>query len=411
LKWGRGDGPKNEKSRHRLRDLLYQLRTEGDSPGRQAGAVGLGVFIGCSPFYGFHLLLCIVFARLFVLNRLLTYLAAHISLPGIWPLLVVAEIQAGRLLRGAGLLSLRPDDIRSLRGSDVWQFGLDLLLGSAAVGAVLAAVLAFITYGIATARRRKPGVHALIERTAHRYLEAGMFHWEFVRGKLRYDPVYFHLLRSGLLPSAGRLLDLGCGRGILPALLLTAREQWDRGEYPQGWPPPPHLALHGIETNPKVVAAARQALGNEATIEAGDLGSAPLPQATAVLLLDVLHYLPATAQESLLARIAAALEPGGLLLIRDADAAGGGRFLATRVQERVCALARRHWRQRFHYRSAEEWRKLLQELGLEVGGSGGAGVTGMAEGTPYSNVLIEARRSSATILESGVKNSASAATE
>jgi uncharacterized protein (DUF2062 family) len=396
------------KPRHRLRDLLSQLRTEGDSPGRQAGAVGLGVFIGCSPFYGFHLLLCIVFARLFGLNRLLTYLAAHISLPGVWPLLVVAEIQAGRLLRGAGLLSLRPDDIRALQGSDVWQFGIDLLLGSAAVGAVLAAVFAFATYRIAVARRRAPEIHALVERTARRYLEAGMFHWEFVRGKLRYDPVYFHLLRSGILPTGGRLLDLGCGRGILPALLLTAREQRDRGEYPRDWPPPPNLTLHGIESNPTVVAAARQALGDEVTVEAGDLGSARLPAAQVVLLLDVLHYLPADAQESLLARIAAALEPGGLLLIRDADAAGGGRFFATRVQERICALARRHWRQRFHYRTAEEWRQLLRQAGLEIAVDG---VTGMAEGTPYSNVLIEARRPAEKNFEPGVKTLASAATD
>jgi O-methyltransferase involved in polyketide biosynthesis len=105
-----------------------------------------------------------------------------------------------------------------------------------------------------------------------------------------------------------------------------------------------------------------------------------------VLLLDVLHYLPATAQEDLLRRVADTLEPGGLLLIRDADAAGGLRFLATRIQERTCALARRHWRQRFHYRSAEDWRGLLRGLGLEVD------VAPMAEGTPYSNVLIAARR-------------------
>lgn len=396
------------KTRHPLRDLLYQLRTEGDTPGRQAGAVGLGVFIGCSPFYGFHLLLCIVFARLFGLNRLLTYLAAHISLPGLWPLLVVAEVQAGRLLRGAGLLSLRPDDLRGLRGSDVWEFGIDLLLGSAAVGAVLAAGFAFATYRLAVARRREPEVHALVERAARRYLEVGMFHWEFVRGKLRHDPAYFHLLRSGVLPQEGRLLDLGCGRGILPALLLTAREQRERGEYPQDWPPPPDLALYGIESNPEAVAAARQALGDEATVETGDLTSARLPAARAVLLLDVLHYLPAGAQESLLSRIAAALEPGGLLLIRDADAAGGWRFFATRVQERVCALARRHWRQRFHYRSAEEWRQLLRQAGLDVAGDG---VTGMAEGTPYSNVLIEAKRPAAENFAPGVKTRASAATD
>lgn len=371
------------KLRHPLRNLLFQLRTEGGSPGRLGGAVGLGVLIGCSPFYGFHLALCILFARIFRLNLLLTYLAAHVSLPGLWPLLVLAEIQVGRRLRGAPYLSLHLED---LTRESPWRFGADLLLGSAVVGVVLALALGLATYQIAKRRRKASEIHALIEHTARRYIDAGMFHWEFVRGKLRHDPVYFHLLREEVLPPRGKLVDLGCGRGIVPALLLTARELADQGEYPSGWAAPPRLDLYGIESNPKVAAAARQALGKAATVESLDLAEAAVPTATAVLLLDVLHYLPATAQEDLLRRVADALEPGGLLLIRDADAAGGLRFLATRVQERTCALARRHWRQRFHYRSAEDWRGLLRGLGLEVD------VAPMAEGTPYSNVLIAARR-------------------
>lgn len=365
----------------KLRELLYRIRTEGESPGRQAGAVGLGVLIGCSPFYGLHLALCVAFARLFRLNQILTYLAAHISLPGIWPLLVLGELQVGRLLRGKGLLSLRPEDLRKM---DPWQFGGDLLLGSAVVGALLAMVFALPTYWISRRRQREPEIVALIEKTAYRYLAAGMFHWEFVRAKLRYDPVYFHLLRQEILPTAGRLVDLGCGRGIVLSLLLTAREQ-AQGAWPASWPKPPRLELCGIEGGPKPAEVARQALGEEAKIQVADLRTAEIPAADIVLLLDVLHYLPARSQEDLLARVARALPPGGRLLIRDADADGGWRFTATRFQERLCALARRHWRQSFHYRGREEWARLLEGLGFTVASRP------MAEGTPYSNVLIEAR--------------------
>jgi SAM-dependent methyltransferase len=349
-----------------------------------AGAVALGVFIGCTPFYGFHLLLCIVFAKLLGLNRALTYLAAHVSLPGIWPLLVFAQLQVGRWMRGAGALPVRLSEIRQL---DWKQGGIDLLAGSAVVGAVLAAIFGWLTYAAARRRQRHPAHEALIERTAYRYLDSGMFDWEFVRGKLRHDPVYFNLLRRGLLPSQGRLLDLGCGRGILPALLVTARELARQGEYPANWwTPPQDLEIHGIEGSPKAAAAARHALGTDATIETADLLQADLPPATAILLLDVLHYLPAQGQEDLLTRIAAALEPGGLLLLRDADAAGGWRFTATRVQERLCAMGRRHWRQRFHFRSAREWADLLARLGLEVD------LEPMGMGTPYANVLIGGRK-------------------
>ena len=371
------------KANRALRELLYRLRTEGGTPGRVAGAVGVGVFIGCSPFYGFHLALCILCARIFRLNQLLTYLAAHISLPGLWPLLVLGEIETGRLLRGAPLLALRPSD---LLHTDPWQFAADLLLGSAVVGAVLALAFALPTFHIARQRRKAPEVHTLLERTAYRYLDAGMFHWEFVRGKLRYDPVYVALLRSGALPPEGRLVDLGCGRGLLLALVRTAREQAEKGEYPEGWPPPPCLDLHGIEGSQKIAEVALLALGDEARIDTADLCHVEVPPARVILLLDVLHYLPAAAQEDLLARIAAALESGGLLLLRDADADAGWRFTATRIQERACALARRHWRQRFHYRSQAEWMALLEKNGLA------ATAEPMAQGTPYGNVLIAGRK-------------------
>lgn len=366
----------------RLRELLYRLRTEGDTPGKQAGAVALGVVIGCSPFYGLHLALCALFARLLRLNIALTYLAAHISLPGLWPLLVFAEIQVGRWMRGGGRLPIRPSELRHL---DPWQFGIDLLAGSLVVGVGLAIPLGLLTWRTAVKRRREPAIHDLIEETAYRYLGSGMFDWELVRGKLRHDPVYLQIFRQGLLPQEGRLLDLGCGRGILLSLLLTARDRFLRGLYPRDWPPPPALDLQGIETGFKPAQAARAALGDQAKIDVLDLRDFELPPSQVVLLLDVLHYLPAEAQEALLRKIAAALEPGGLLLIRDADAAAGWRFTATRIQERICALARRHWKQRFHYRSAEEWSRLLKTAGFAVD------LQPMGMGTPYGNVLLTAR--------------------
>lgn len=374
-----------------LRELLYRLRTEGGSPGRVAAAVGLGVFIGCSPFVGLHLLLCVAFAWIFRLNRMLTYLASHVSLPGVWPLLLLAEVQIGRRLRGAPLLtfhSFHPDDLWHLSW---WkQFGGDCLLGGLLVGTILSVAFAVPTYWVALRRSRQPEINSLIEETAFRYLETGLFNCEFVRGKLRHDPVYFHLLRRGALAerlSDRRLLDLGCGRGILFSLLLTARAQAERGVYPAGWASPPQLSLTGIEGSAKAADVAHRALGPQARIETADLTDrTALPAADIVLLLDVLHYLPAAAQEDLLARIAAALSPGGLLLIRDADADAGWRFTATRLQERLTALARRHWRQRFHYRGRREWSEILERLGFEVIDQP------MGEGTPYANVLITARR-------------------
>lgn len=380
-----GDAPAAPPAVHRFLRPLYrlhvELRTEGESAGRQALAVGLGLLVGCSPFYGLHLALCIALATLLRVNRLQTYLAAQISVPVIAPFLLYAEVQVGRLLRGAPWLSLHP---RALSGLDPWRFGGDLLVGSLALGGTLGLAAAFLTYRAVRGQQRAPRITALIEETARRYAEAGPFSWEFVRGKLRHDPVYLSLVRAALLPAAGRLCDLGCGRGIVLALLATAGETAaaDPAGWPEGWPAPPRLALAGVERRPQHAAIAQRALGGAAEVTTGDLRDAPLPAADVFLLLDVLHYLDAAAQESLLGRVAAALPPGGSVLLRDADAGGGWRFLATRLQERLCALARFDLRQRFQYRSAAEWMEALGRHGLA------AAVAPMGMGTPYANVLV-----------------------
>jgi hypothetical protein len=118
-----------------------------------------------------------------------------------------------------------------------------------------------------------------------------------VRGKLRRDPVYF-ALTAGLLPSEGRLLDFGCGRGILIALLLSApaaARQW-----PADWAPPPAgLPPCGIERRRAAVETARLALAGEAEVSCADLRHVALPDCGGVLC-DVLQYLRHNDQEALL---------------------------------------------------------------------------------------------------------------
>ena len=370
-----------------VRDLLYKMRTEGMSPGKQAGAVALGVFIGCTPFYGFHLPLCLICAKLLRLNPALTYLAAHVSVPGSTPFLLMAELEIGRRLRGQSYLHIHHIHLSNLRQLGFWQMVGDMMLGCLIIGGGLAILLSLLTWWVAKRRRAHPRQEALLENAALPYLESGMLDWEFVRGKLRHDPLYFNLLRRGFLGSDRRLLDLGCGRGILFSLLLAARAQAEAGNYPEGWAAPPNgLSFYGIEGRSKVAAAACLALPGKAVIVNEDLRTADFPVADTVLLLDVLHYLPAADQDALLAKAVAVLQPGGVLLIRDADAAAGWRFLLTRLQERFSALLRRHGKQRFAYRSAAEWMEALQGLGLTVD------TQPMGMGTPYANVLLAGRK-------------------
>src|SRR4051812_17722700 len=100
--------------RQRLRRTFYDLRLEGEGPVREAAALGLGLFIGCTPFYGFHLLLCWVAGRLLGLNRLKLYVAANISNPLISPFLLFAELQTGAWARRHDMHDLTLQMLRTI---------------------------------------------------------------------------------------------------------------------------------------------------------------------------------------------------------------------------------------------------------------------------------------------------------
>jgi len=368
-----------------LSELHYQLRTEGDSPLRTAGSVWLGTAVGCVPVYGAHLAICVVLARLLGLSRIKTYLAAHVNNPFTAPWLLYLEYGIGHSLFGAGWPRL---SVATLRSTAIADLGRDLIVGSLVLGVTLGAVLGAIAYFVGVRSRTASLFEKLREETSRRYLDAGVFDWEFVRGKLKYDPMYREILASGLLPRQGTLVDLGCGRGILLALVQTAKALHEGGEWTREMHLPPLcLELVGVERRESMARVARLATAGEAVISVENLsGYVPQP-ADVVLLLDVMHYMSAEEQTGLVRRVATRLRPGGLILVREPDAALGLRFRWTRWGERLSAILRRDWRQAFCYRTARSWCELIESCGLTTR------VSPMWGSTPHGNVLIEARKS------------------
>jgi len=232
----------------------------------------------------------------------------------------------------------------------------------------------------------------LLDRAARRFAPAGLspsgvFTRLYAREKLRRDPIYFSLLQRGVIPDGARVLDLGCGQGLLLALLVAARDAARAGVWPSGWAPAPVVSsLRGIELDPGEVRRARLALGSEATVEEADLCDAKLPPSDVIALVDVIHYLRPAQQERLLASVAEALAPGGLLLLRICDAAAGLRAFLTRAGDHFGTLTKRGHLGRLHLRSAAEWIARLEALGLAVEAQP------MSAGTPFANVLLAARK-------------------
>jgi trans-aconitate methyltransferase len=212
---------------------------------------------------------------------------------------------------------------------------------------------------------------AVTEAMAH-YTASSHFARGMMRGKLRVDPVYRELLDRGI-GDARRIVDLGCGRGLLLALILASR---GAAEAPD---------LVGVELAGSSARTARMALGDAATIVEADIAKQDVPRCDAVTLLDVAHYLPVPDQDELLTRVRAALPAGGRLFVREADAAAGLGFLAVRTAERLAAIRDGRPLRRFAYRTVAELSRRLESSGFTVT------ATPMGHGTPFANVLLEAR--------------------
>jgi SAM-dependent methyltransferase len=222
------------------------------------------------------------------------------------------------------------------------------------------------------------------------YRPAGAFAWRFARGKLAADPVFGAILARGLLAGRARILDLGCGQGLLAAWLLAAHACHagaTSGAWPAAWPAPPTLAAYcGIDINAREVARARRAFaldpGARVEIVHGDIRDVDYAAADAVVILDVLHYLDYPSQEQVLQRVRRALAPHGLLLLRIGDAAGGAGFALSRTIDSTVALMRRRRWVRLSCRPLADWRALLERCGF------GARALPMSAGTPFVNVLL-----------------------
>ena len=364
----------------RFRRRFYGLRTEGAGSGREAAAIGMGVFLGCLPFYGFHLLMCWAFGAVFRLNRLKMYLAANISNPFVAPWLIFAELQAGAWLRHGSFQALSPQAIGT---AGVGVVGLDLLAGSLVVGSVLAVLAGGATYATLRASAGDADFVELVRRASDRYVGASITAWEFARGKLRVDPLYRATLFGRLLPSGGTLIDVGCGQGLTLALLAEARRAVDEGAWPSSSPAPPRFdRMIGVEIRARVAELARDALKGDAEIVHADARRLPPGQARAVLVFDVLHLMEAAEQDAMLAGLAQTMDGEGVILVRDADASAGWRFRTVRIGNRLKALAVGAWHQPFFFRTRAEWLACFARHGFE------AEERSMGEGTPFANVLF-----------------------
>lgn len=234
---------------------------------------------------------------------------------------------------------------------------------------------------------RDPAFQALVDAAAERYRPAGRSFYHFARGKLGGDPVFRALLMQGVIRDGMHLTDLGCGQGVLLAMLQAAEDPAVRALWPRNRPRlPRHVATAGVDVRRDAILAAQVALGPSAHVEHGDIRNYIVPPSDVVTILDVLHYIGYDSQRRVLDQVFLNLSAGGFLVLRAGDAAAGWRFRLTLAGDWLITLMRGHWQRRFYTRTAAGWLTVLGETGFR------ATRQAMSHGTPFANVLFVARK-------------------
>ncbi|MEO6601135.1 MAG: DUF2062 domain-containing protein [Polyangiaceae bacterium] len=349
-----------------------RLRGTQQSPSRVALAVAIGLFIGCLPLYGLHVLLCALICVPLGLDFVLSYLVANVSNPLVAPFLITLEVEVGSLLLTGQHAAFT---LARAKQTGVLGFVWEAFAGSVVVGGVFAAIGAGVAYTIA--RRRGPPdadaaiddpQDAAVQRTIARYARASRGDRFNVLGKLYWDPLTKML--AELPRDLGRVVDAGAGRGQFGLFLLELGACHE---------------LYGFDSDARKVRVAALAAGGQAPFETRDLLDLPSEPCDTLLLFDVLHYLPEPEQDELLRRASAMTSTR--ILLRELDASASTRSALTRFGEWLSERFGFHrGRAGRHYRPIAHYQALLSELGFTCD------ARGASEGTPFGNVLLIATR-------------------
>jgi SAM-dependent methyltransferase len=206
--------------------------------------------------------------------------------------------------------------------------------------------------GLASAATSIPSLSSKRQAVSRLYRYQGPYVTQFVYWKMKTDPLFKAVEASA--PASGRILDLGCGYGIVAHWLTLFA---------------PERSVSGVDFDAdKIrVAQATARFNPRVAFERRDLLEwAEYPVCDCVLLCDVLHYFPRELKAEMLRKVFQALRPGGCLIVRDAMAKADSGHRAVAWSEKWAVRFGQNKSQHgLHFENEETHLALLREAGFD----------------------------------------------
>lgn len=179
---------------------------------------------------------------------------------------------------------------------------------------------------------------------------------------------------------AGLVADIGCGHGLVAALLAAGR---------------PDRTVIGVDPDPKKISLARLGPGRLSNVSfrsgtVDTLLSDLQGRLDGVVVVDVLYLIPPEDWPGFLESCRKLLKPGGVLLLKEAEATRSWKTWKCLAQEQLMVTILRRTRSSgsLHLITREEVKRLLRDHGF-----GMVEIVDLSKGYSTPHVLFSAKRS------------------
>jgi len=170
------------------------------------------------------------------------------------------------------------------------------------------------------------------------------------------------------IPKEGRVIDIGCGYGLLANFLTLKSNRRD---------------VTGVDLSEKRISVAQKTTDNRNKIcfKSVNVLDLQLGKYCAMVMSDFLHHIDYKAQEELLVRCYQKIAPGGLLIIEEVDNRPLCKYWFNTIVDRMLNIG-----EGIFFRNQREFRELLEEIGFKVS------IKKAHKGIPLSDVIYICRK-------------------